>query len=339
MSSVRDQILAYIVAAKPQAAPEHGHAAVLASCDIAYSRHLMGLPAFEDAADFARHIDLLGQHQLAGTRGAAKGALNVHLTAYVLGTFNLAQAEHGAGVVQFVHAQDWDWQALLKPDTLLPRWPWKYTHHSWRVSHWVGGAPSIIKSLWRLAPERCAERNIPAIADVLTAADALIDGRTGLLRTYKSDAIQFAFRQLYRLRHDPEAGDVGGIVHLHWVNYAQGRLPYKSTAALAERAWKLMQRKPFIEKVPYCLDFDIVQIVRTAAPSEVWLGDAIKARSDEYARDIVDFFKANLGAGYALHKLPGALATIHECALIRREGAALGLDVATIDIIEDAFWI
>jgi len=338
MSNVRDQILDYIKAAQGKAL-QAGEEAVLAACDIAYSRHLMGLPAFESAAAFEQYIALLASCRLAGTPAREAPSLNVHLTAYALATLNLAETPHGATAKAFVQSQDWRWDLLIDPATLLPRWPWKYTHHSWRVSHWVGGAPSIIKSLWRIAPDLCAARGVPATADVLAACDALVDGRTGLLRTYKSDLIQFCFRQLYRLRHDPDAGDVGGIVHLHWVNYAEGRLPYKAHDGLYARSWKLMQRKPFIEKVPYCLDFDIVQIVRTTAPAGAPLAPEVLARAGEYAADILGFFKTGLNDGYALHKLPGALATVHECALIRNEAQPPELGAATVDIIKDAFWI
>ncbi len=312
-------------------------ASLLAQCDAAYSRFLLGQPVFSAEA-LSLFLETAGACRLAGTAGEGE-AINVHLTAYILGTLNLASADHKALVSEFVARQDWQWEQIFHRDTLLPKWPWKYTHHSWRVSHWVGGAPSIIKSVRRLAPERAAERALPAVQDLLKASDALIDPRTGLLRTYKSDALQFVFRQIYKLRHDPDVGDVGGIVHLHWVNYAEGRLPYKANAALFERAWAIMQRAPFIEKAPYCLDFDIVQIVRTAAPTPAALDGAVKARAGRFAEDTIDFLTNRIDADYTLHKLPGALATVHECALIRGDSQAHGLGIAPIDIIKDAFWI
>lgn len=311
---------------------------LLALCDAAYSRHLIGDEPFSAQA-LEHFLAVAGACRLAGAATGDGETLNVHLTAYVLGALNLAAPKHAAAVTEFVGRQDWRWEQIFDRDTLLPKWPWKYTHHSWRVSHWVGGAPSIIKSVRKLAPERAAERGLPQVDDLLRAADSLIDARTGLLRTYKSDALQFVFRQIYRLRHDPEVGDVGGIVHLHWVNYAEGRLPYKAGAALFDQAWTLMQRAPFIEKAPYCLDFDIVQIVRTAAPSPAALDDAIKARADRYARDTMAFLAERMDGAYTLHKLPGALATVHECALIRGDAQAQDLGIAPIDIIKDAFWI
>ncbi len=339
MMKIHDTLRDYI--SQQCAAAEAGGAKstlLLALCDAAYSRYLIGDEVFS-AEGLEQFLATARACKLAGTGTGDGEALNVHLTAYVLGTLNLASARHQAAVAAFVAGQDWRWEQIFDRNTLLPKWPWKYTHHSWRVSHWVGGAPSIIKSVRRLAPERAAERGLPPVDDLLKAADGLIDTRTGLLRTYKSDALQFVFRQIYRLRHDPEVGDVGGIVHLHWVNYSQGRLPYKAGAALFDSAWTLMQRAPFIEKAPYCLDFDIVQIVRTAAPTPAALNDAIKARADRYARDTMAFLAERIDGAYTLHKLPGALATVHECALIRGDAEAEGLGIAPIDIIKDAFWI
>lgn len=337
MKATRELVLEYLSGCDTQLDGMDDRA-LLACCDMAYSRYLMGLPAFGGEPEFSRFVNLVRAHGLAGARPGDKPALNVHLTAYVLGALNLAGAEHQPAVRDLILAQDWQWERIIASDVLLPRWPRKYSHHSWRVSHWIGGTASIVQSLWRTVPERCAALNMPTTMALLASCDSLIDGRSGLLRTYRSDFIQFVFRQLYRIRHDPDAGDVGGIVHLHWVNYAEGRLPYKSSEALAKKSWRLMQKAPFMESVPYCLDFDVVQIVRTA-DAELAGTVAVRDRAGRYAADILAFFQAGLDSGYALHKLPGALATIHECALIRGEEQPDGLDIPVVDIIKAAHWI
>jgi len=308
------------------------------ACDVVYTLALLGrtdLLTAEGAAAFAISV---GRWRLAGGLNAPPGhrqAASVHLTAYVLGSTALWRAAGFDISIELVAAPEWHLHELFD-DELRPRWPATWSHHSWRVSHWIGGAPSILLSLHRLAPDRCRTQGVPALADVLAASDALVDGETGLLRAYRSQFLQSMFRAAYRLRHDPQVGDVGGVVHLHWVNYAAGRLPYKAAGALFQRAVALLERTPFIERTPYCLDFDVIQIVRTAAPSPSSLD---RERARRLAADISHFFEAGLTADYRLHRLPGALATQHECALITGDRSVDGLDMAPLDIIQAAGWI
>jgi hypothetical protein len=312
--------------------------AVMAACDLIYAARLLHV---RDLASLAKEIDffaLLRASQLAGTDARPADTLSVHLTAYALGTLNLLQdSQKGCGV-DLLQTRDWRINTLVDPLSLLPGWPHLWSHHSWRVSHWIGGTASILKSLWTLIPERCESLGMPRVVDVLRSSDSLISEDTGCLRAYRSNLLQALFRQAYRLRHDPDAGDVGGIAHLHWVNYAEGRLPYRAAPALHARAWALMKRTPFIERAPYCLDFDVVQIVRTAADG-TGFPDMVTRRAARYASDIVDFVQTRLDGSYALHKLPGALATVHECALICGREDVFGLAPKPVDIIREAFWL
>ena len=195
-------------------------------------------------------------------------------------------------------------------------------------------------------PEACKASGAPSIGSALDAADRLIDERTGILKCYRSRLLQMAFRQVYRLRHDPLLGDIGGVVHVHWVNHAEDR-GFKAGDQLFERAQDAMfARRPFMESVPYCLDFDVVQIVRTAMPVDLPRDgrDALNERASAYADDIASFLDASLGADYALHKLPGALATIHECALIDTSISLARLGLSTQgdrpkDIMKDTSWL
>ncbi len=308
--------------------------------DVVYALWLIGrsdLITSDGAAAFAAHADRL---RLAGGLNAPadpRQTASVHLTAYILGAANLLQAAGHDVSPAFAAAGDWRLHELFDED-LMPRWPAKWSHHSWRVSHWIGGAPSILLSLNRLAPERCREAGVPLLADVLAASDALVDGDTGLLKAYRSRLLQSLFRGVYRIRHDPEVGDIGGIVHLHWINYAAGRLPYKAAGALFDRAVALLERTPFIERTPYCLDFDVIQIARTAATSAAPTGD-LRARAQRLAADLSAFFETQLTGDYGLHRLPGALAAQHECALITGDREVRGLDTAPLDIIRAAGWI
>ncbi|NBB83867.1 MAG: hypothetical protein GVY28_10730 [Alphaproteobacteria bacterium] len=270
---------------------------------------------------------------------AAAEPLGVHTTAYALGALTLlAAAGHDRFDAVLAPEGTWRLDTLIDPASRRPRFPKKWAHHTWRVSHWVGGAPSILLSLERARPERARGAGAPPVIDVLAAADALIDAETGLLRCWNSRLVQAAFRAAYRLRHDPAAGDIGGIVHLHWVNHATGRA-YKAGDRLRQRAEALMlDNEPFMEAVPYCLDFDVVQIVRTGRPDGTF-PRPIADRAARYGREVAGFLGERAGDGYTLHKLPGALATVHEAARITGAATVDGLGLAPIDIIAEAHWL
>lgn len=309
--------------------------------DVIYALWLIGrteLLTAKGVSAFAAHI---GRWQLAGgvnspTRNGRTAS--VHLTAYILGTTALLRSAGHDVAAEVITAKEWRLHELFD-DKLRPRWPAEWSHHSWRVSHWIGGAPSILLSLSRLVPERCRVQGAPAVDEVLAASDALVDGETGLLKTYRSRLLQSLFRAAYRIRHDPTVGDVGGVVHLHWINYAAERLPYKAGDALFAQAAALLARTPFIERTPYCIDFDIIQIVRTASPSPAALTGNLQARARRLAADIAAFFETGLTRDYRLHRLPGALAAQHECALITGDRTVAGLGTAPLDTIRAAGWI
>jgi hypothetical protein len=312
---------------------------VLAACDTLYCLKLIGRMDLVVPDAPARFAALLGGYRLAGGLGHGNGPpLGVHRTAYALGTMNLL-ADVGPPVHgDAIRARNWHIGEILDPQSRV-RWPWYLAHHAWRIGHWIGGIPSILLSVWRYVPELAAANRLAQPLTVLRNSDSLIDGRTGLLRTYRTEALQKAFRAFYRFRHDPDAGAVGGIAHLHWCNYAANRMPYKGAAALFDRTWNLLQRRPFMERAPYCLDFDIVQVARTAIPGSDARGAALKTRVGDYAGAILDFYGNRLDGDYALHKLPGGLATLHECALAEGAACVPGLDVAPVDVAKQAHWI
>jgi len=345
MKMLSANVMGYLGSRAPDALgfwTEKGSAArpdVLAACDTLYSLNLIGRMDLLAPDAGERFTDLLKDHSLAGGIGAGNGPeLSVHKTAYVLGVLHILAAYGQSVQEQVLRKDDWRKDALLD-ETHRPRWPWYFSHHAWRVGHWIGGIPAIVLSLWRLAPELAVRNGLPAANDVLHSSDSLIDRKTGLFRAYKVEAIQWLFRALYRLRHDPEMGDLGGIAHLHWANYAAGRLPYKAAPALFDRAWTLLDRRPFMENVPYCLDFDIVQLARTSIPAGDHRHGALRERLCDYADDIITFYETGLNGDYTLHKLPGGLATLHECALAVDLAEVPGLEIAPVDIARQACWI
>ena len=313
---------------------------VVSVCDALYTLKLIGRMDLIVADAHERFVHLLSLYSLVGRIGTGTGpSLNVHETAYVLGVLNLLQT-HGTPCHRDVlRTCGWRKQELLDTRTGRPRWPWYFVHHAWRIGHWIGGIPSIILSLWRLCPDLAENNRLPPPGAVLARSDALIDRNTGLLRPYRWHFLQLLFRALYKFRHDPDAGAIGGIAHLHWGNYAVGRVPYVGADALFDRTWQLLQRRPFMEAQPYCLDFDIVQIARTAIPKGDVRGGELQERAAIYAEDLSAFYANNLDGNYALHKLPGGLAALHESAMTADLEDVPGLAMAPVDIAKEAYWI
>ncbi len=309
-------------------------------CDALYTLVLLdavdGVAPTAPAA-FARAVSNRRLAAGLSRSGADAEPANVHLTAYVLGTLALLAALGHDLHDEVLPGAGWRLGEIIDEATGRPRWPQAWSHHSWRVSHWVGGACSIIASLERAMPERLAQHTRHGGRAVLAAADALIDPRTGFLKCYRSDLLHRLFNAAYKLRHDPLAGEVGGVVHVHWVNHALGRSPFKGADGLYRAAMRLLERQPFIERTPYCLDFDVVQIARVAGPAQP--DEALRKRAVRFAADLAAFFAQPRPDGYTLHRLPGALATWHECALIAGEAHVAGLDTPTVDIVKAAYWI
>lgn len=308
-------------------------------CDVFYIFHMLDITGKINpgaANTFIRRIATVALSGGLTTAGEDAKHINVHGTAYVLGTLRLLQREGLLTGEIDLPGRRWNLSQLFD-ETWRPRWPAKYSHHNWRVSHWIGGSVSIVANLHRLCPTRAIRENVPALAKVLERANSLIDPRTGLLKCYRSDLLQIAFRNVYRLRHDPDAGDIGGVVHLQWVNYANGNMPYKAAGAMLETATRLLDHRPFQEGHPYCLDFDVLQIVRTgltAAPDP-----ALIERSKAYGNDIESYLMNSIGKSYSLHALPGALATMHEAALLQNLPFISGSGIRVVDIIKDSGWI
>lgn len=285
------------------------------------------------------YLDLIAKSALYGRSlgdQPADKAPNAHLTAYILSSAWLVEQFTPARLPQSAFV-GWDISKIVNPDTLAPLYPKAWAHHIWRVSHWIGGGPSILFNLARWG--RIDGLDLAKVQKVLDATERdLMDAKTDLLRPYKSRILQWGFRKLYRMNHDPDIADIGGVVHILWIHHALGR-PYRNRVPLLEQSKKHMNdNAPFMEDVPYCLDFDIVQLVRTAAtPSD--LDPATKARAEKMVQDTADYLARIPEQGYTLHKVPGALATMHEAALLAGATEVAGIGVAPIDIIKEAGWL
>ena len=108
------------------------------------------------------------------------------------------------------------------------------------------------------------------------------------------------------------------------------------SAALAKQQ---PQEQLFDTHPEVSLDFDIVQLARTSIPDGDHRQEALRARLCDYADDIIGFYDTKLDGDYKLHKLPGGLATLHECALAVKLPEVPGLEMAPMDIAREAYWI
>jgi hypothetical protein len=310
-------------------------------CDFLYILFLIGDLKKISKYSAYRYAECVASMKLPGFKAPSKNRpiVSVHNFAYILGSAKLL---HLQGIDIFDHlwvSHQIDLSELVDTKTCLPRFPRKFAHHSWRASHWLGGVPSILLSL---AKTGCfSSSNLDDLArDVLDRVNAkLVDPSTGFIRAYQSDTVQSIFRLLYGLRHNPDIGDLGGIAHIVWVNHVYG-VPYINARALLEAAvLQFDNRRPFMEKVPYCLDFDVAQIVRTAS-AQLGIDDGRYAeRSRILMSDIDNFIQKTNWKNYSLHKIPGAMATYHECAHMAGLEHLDQFEVDVLDIIKIANWL
>lgn len=314
-------------------------ASVEAHCDMVYTLYMLGdidrVPA--DAID--KFLVYLRGKNLPGWKpeGSDKTIL-VHNCAYAFGALNLLSDAPAPLYDAILAGRQPDLDAIVDVKTNHPKFPGKWAHHNWRVSHWIGGIPSLILSVARSGSKASGEY-AKIIEAVRPATNDLLDHQTGLIRAYRSKFVQQIFRKLYAVRHDPVLGDVGGVAHILWVDHAMGR-QYLAIDSLLKQSQKLFHNNsPFMEKVPYCLDFDIVQIVRTGLDQTGSDRSADAARSNKMMSDIENFFSGEIPENYSLHKIPGALATYHECALIGEREIAGQIGRDATDIIARAYWL
>lgn len=307
-------------------------------CDLLYTLYLLGDEGLIDVRAVKKFGDVIRQVRLPGVSFGAPAVqeVSVHNFAYVLGALNILRSLNHDIYENVFRDAEFLPEQLVNLQTSRPHFPRKFTHHGWRVSHWLGGVPSILLSLSR-SGTRLAEPAGALFVKVLEEVNtALIDRRTGFIKAYKSDFLQIVFKKLYGFRHDPHLGDIGGVSHIIWINHVVGR-NYVNAAALYESSVsEFLSRQPFMERVPYCLDFDVVQMVRTAGLQAGVDFGPIKARAQAMLSDISSFMCKADWEGYSLHKIPGALATYHESGLVLSSDPS---SPAFMDIIEVAFWL
>lgn len=314
-------------------------ATVEAHCDVVYSLYLLG--QVDEIAPQAVNgfVDFLsGLHLPGWKKRGEETTVSVHNCAYAFGALNIIADEPSDLYERVLAGRELDLSQLVDTSTNVPKFPPKWAHHNWRVSHWIGGVPSIIVSIARSGASQ-AKLFKSLVLPVRDATDTLVDKKTGLLRAYRSNLIQALFRVAYGVRHDPVLADVGGVSHLLWIDHVLDRRYVASEAIQAEAGALLHRHTPFMEGVPYCLDFDIVQALRTAANQNGGQQPQDQQRALTMIADIETFFSEGATDTYTLHKVPGALATYHECLLLAYPEGHVQAGVAATDVIKRAYWL
>ncbi|MGY4748594.1 hypothetical protein ACVNHC_01890 [Pannonibacter sp. Q-1] len=301
-------------------------------CDMAYCLYLLDHEKIIDHSASKKFSEILREQNFPGWEFDKSNTLSIHNLAYAFGTLNLLPNKellYDRALFNRVP----DFGSIIDQNTKRPVFPRKWAHHSWRVSHWLGGVPSILLSVSN-SGHPVAEDYINLSRTVREATDSLINPETGLIKAYNSDLIQLMFRFFYSARHDPDLGDLGGIAHILWIDHALDRR-YVALEKLYESSRrKFLERTPFMEKVPYCLDFDIVQIVRTSGAQLSVTDTQSIDRAFSMMKDIESFFAGRIPDTFTLHKAPGALATWHECGIIIN-----GPSSNHKDIIRQCYWL
>lgn len=305
--------------------------------DYIYIRTLLGDTDWFTSESVKKYAEVIKELPLYGKKDA-DDTLLPHLTAYLLASLNLL-AYAGVDVRKDVLGSiTLDLGKFIDSKMQLPIWPKKWSHHTWRVSHWIGGVPSILLTFSRYDPKKQVPEQL--VIQVLEACDYhILSDHNGLMKAYRSEFLQKLFRMAYRLRHNPEHGDIGGLVHVHWINHVTNR-PYIAADKLIDRCMKDLQVGTFLEKMPYCLDFDYIQLLRTALEQKHYkYSNSIEKYIENFRKDLLLFLSNLPKEGYSLHKLPGALATLHETSLLLKETQVKGLDIPPIDIVKLAHWL
>ncbi len=307
-------------------------------CDMVYSLFLLG--ELGQIADNAvdSFCELAASTHLPGwrTERTQEKGISVHNSAYLFGAINLLGRHFSGLYAKILDGRTFELSGLADPKTLRPIFSPKWAHHSWRVSHWLGGVPSILLSLEANVPHLLPQQGLAA--GCRDAVNELMDPRTGLIRAYRSALLQKLFRIAYGLRHSPDLGDMGGVAHILWIDHAMGRQYMAVEAIRAESSRLLLANRPFMERVPYCLDFDVVQALRTSAEQSFPVSAEEADRARALMASINGFFAAS-AENYTLHKVPGALATYHECSLLLGDATSAPPRGMALDIIKEANWL
>lgn len=270
--------------------------------DIIYIQYISGISILTNEDIFSHTNLITGSADKNGffySSISKKSHNKYHSTAYALATLELASGIVGSDLVPSAIlrklAENIDFnQALPKNFNLIDKL------HVWKASHTFGGLSSIFELL--------CKRGLKHQNLVLNYYKETV-GKDGLWR-FANSLPQFIFDLLYKLRHDPKLALYGGAAHLYWhFDDIPARVDIEMAAA---QIISLYSESAILEKVPYCLDYDVLFILRTfyRHPN---LSHKLKIEIDQIFDKVgraTYQFLINDNHLLWLHALPGLLATM-----------------------------
>ncbi len=252
-----------------------------------------------------------------------------HSTAYALSTLNLiecmgAQKKSIAKLINHV-VKSIDVEASKKSSFGLVD-----KVHVWRASHTFGGMSCIF--------ELGKQFGVLSSNPVLSYYESII-GDDGLWR-FSNPILQKIFDSIYRIKHDPLLAIYGGAAHLYW---HMSKIPDNVDPHITmQNLLQIYKNKSILEKVPYCLDYDLLFIMRFYAKNFEYSEIIKKEIDDTFTRvglEILSFLTHQSDRLW-LHALPGLLAALQVCSYSKKFDAHLKeLRINLSDPMEVTKWL
>src|SRR5690606_15569992 len=111
----------------PEAAPIQDH------CDVIYSLILTGKGNEISHSAISSFLQVLDDYQIAGwTKESGSHTLSVHNTAYVFACLNILPGSRSAYYDRILDKREAAPDTLFDASSGMPRYPAKWSHHSWR---------------------------------------------------------------------------------------------------------------------------------------------------------------------------------------------------------------
>ncbi|MCH8049073.1 hypothetical protein IIC44_03180 [Patescibacteria group bacterium] len=118
--------------------------------DYVYSAFLLGKEDLISPEAVEKYIAYSSSAPYYGCKKKSHQLLP-HTTAYSFGTLNILDAMGYKATEKVFSSMEFDTSKIIRPKSGLPHWPAKWAHHTWRVSHWIGGGPAILLNILRNA--------------------------------------------------------------------------------------------------------------------------------------------------------------------------------------------
>lgn len=203
--------------------------------------------------------------------------------------------------------------------------------HQWRGSHTFGGICAIQYYLKKY--------DFPTNLDLLHYYQDQIS--TDGLLNLTNPVVSICFDSLYVLRHRPDTAKFGAVAHLYWM-FDRKNLHQVDSLSVLTAINALVNSDGSVEAIPYCLDYDLLYILRFFLESENKKTEAYQVSIltlNKCGHRIYNFIMSN-SSKFWLHAIPGALAALQVCAY--SEDFSIFLDNNNIklnNIMDETIWI